>query len=333
MSTDLGPAHSPDPPAGVVRAATQVPVDLLLELTHAVRGELLARGEYLPPRWVEEAAHDLRSGRLRGWVLDPEAGPQGLAFLSARASRAYGHAHVVPGAGSVERVTPLLDVLQRGRPENVPRLDVGLTGLGPDEEGRLRVALRRSPDASTTVRFALEAPVVAPPLPARPEGLLHEAVRSVPLERLAAADWAAFQGTPDQSLAADSAEEDARVLEEITQGLLGRFLEEASTVLVGGDGAVRGFLLSAEQTPRRGIFLDLVVDRSWRGRGVGDYLLRWGLRALAALGYESVRLWVSEENTVARHLYDRAGFVPVGRALLVRYQARGGVPGASGQPH
>ncbi len=310
--------------------ASQAPAALLLELTHGLRSELIARGEFLPPGWVEEAAEDLKAGRLRGWVLMPLRGVGGLAFFSPRAGRAYGHAHVVPGPDALGRLRRLLAVLTAAVAPPEERLDVGITGLTAADEDALRTGTEGTRGESALLRFALDADLGRPlPESVRPAGLSHRPVRASDLAELARLDWMAFQGTPDESLVADSPGEDRRVLDEILRGLLGRFLDEASTVLTTEDGDVLGFLLTAEQTPRRGIFLDLVVRSDRRGQGLGTYLVRWGMRALAALGYTSVRLWVSETNAAARHLYDRHGFSEGGRAVIYRYRAP---PGAGPQP-
>ncbi len=320
-SGTAGPPSSPPVPA------TEVPADALLELTHGLRTELVARGEFLPPSWVEEAAEDLRAGRLRGWVLPPPRTPEGLAFFSPRPGRAYGHVHVVPGPNALPRTRELLAHLVAHLPTARERLDVGLTGLSSEEEDRLRREVDPSRGESVLLRYALEADLGArpEPLPLAAD-LAHAPVASTDLAALATLDWMAFQGTPDETLVADSPGDDRRILDEIVQGLLGRFLAEASTVLRLEDGSLVGFLLSAEQTPRRAIFLDLVVRPDRRGSGVGTYLLRWGLRALAALGYETVRLWVTESNVAARRLYDHHGFRVTGRALIYRLHP----PGAEG---
>ncbi|MCI4337397.1 MAG: GNAT family N-acetyltransferase, partial [Thermoplasmata archaeon] len=143
---------------------------------------------------------------------------------------------------------------------------------------------------------------------------------------LAEFDWHGFQHTPDASLVADSPEEDARVLREILEGRLGRYLNEASTALVDGEGRLAAFLLTSEQNPRRAVYLDLVVRPEARRQGVARYLLKWGARSLAGLGHSAVRLWVSEANSAARTLYDSIGFRPVGRAVIYRF---GGDSGAS----
>lgn len=326
MSGELAPLGEPVPAEGAS-------ADLLLELTHGLRRELLGRGEFLPPDWVEEAANDLRRGRLRGWVLLPRGGSAGVAFFSPRPGRSYGHVHVTSGAGALEASRRLLLALVQGRDRLDARLDVGLTGLSAAEEDELRSSADPSLGESPLLRFVLEVGVeVAPDLPPLPEGLEHRPVRDADSDTLAQLDWIAFQGTADETLVADTPEEDARVLGEIRSGLLGRFLDEASTLLVDAQGRVVGFLLTAEQTPRRAVFLDLVVAPDRRKAGLGRYLLAWGRRALTALGYSTVRLWVSETNFDARRLYDRAGFVPAGRALVYRILPTTPLPRGP-QPH
>ena len=57
--------------------------------------------------------------------------------------------------------------------------------------------------------------------------------------------------------------------------------------------------------------LGILVDRRWRGRGVGRSLMREALRRSRAL-FEVVHLGVHSSNVGARHLYASLGFVPVG---------------------
>lgn len=313
-----GPRSETDPPLRLV-AATDVRLDDLQELTHGLRADLLERGEFLPSSWVEEAAGQLKSGELQGWVLPgPPLG--GLAFVSPRARRAYGHIHLPTGAEAGRRAARLFGPLRTvAASEPRPRIDVGVTGLSAAEEDRL--AAEAPPGESVLFRACLEREI--PPDPPRPgdlpAGWSRGSAAAVALDELAQLDWNAFQGTADATLVADSVEDDRRVLEEIQANRLGRYLDEASTVLRDPHGAVAAFLLSAEQTPHRAIFLDLVVRADVRRQGVARQLLVWGTRALAALGYESVRLWVSDSNRAARSLYDALGFRPRSRAVIYRF--------------
>lgn len=62
----------------------------------------------------------------------------------------------------------------------------------------------------------------------------------------------------------------------------------------------------------------------WR-RGIGTQLLLWTLDELKKLGYNSVSLWVLEENNDARKFYEHNGFIEdgakkeleIGRKLMV----------------
>lgn len=50
------------------------------------------------------------------------------------------------------------------------------------------------------------------------------------------------------------------------------------------------------------------VRPGWRGRGLGRWLLQWGLAQLSAGGYPGAGLSVESENDDALALYERAGF-------------------------
>lgn len=59
--------------------------------------------------------------------------------------------------------------------------------------------------------------------------------------------------------------------------------------------------------------LSVAVDGAYRGRGLSRTLLMTHLGHLAGLGVRTIFLEVEENNQPARRLYDRAGFVVVGR--------------------
>ncbi len=319
-----------DPP----RPARGVPVPALLELIQHLRRALLARGEFLGPSWVEEAARDLHDARIPGWVTGPVTAPTGVAFYSLRPHRAYGHVHVDPSPSPAADAEALALALIDSLPPPILRLDIGTTGLGPEEDSVVTGRLAARPGVSSLHRFALER-AVRPADPAAatpaPRGFALHAIGEIPMESLAQLDWLAFRGTPDESLVADSLEEDRRILEEIVGGELGRFIEEASAALVDDEGRFAAFLLTAEQSARRAVFLDLVVHPAMRGRGLGRFLLTWSMRALFALGYDDVRLWVTAANAPARRLYDAIGFRPVLEASIYRFE-RPGPPTPHPQP-
>ena len=304
-----------------LRPATSVRVDELVELTHALRADLLARGEFLPSSWVEEAAEDLRAGRRAGWVLGAP-GPTGLAFYSLRPHRGYAHVHVTPGGDPVARAARLLREVFRQLPEEILRGEAGVTGLSEPEEEALGREVQTWPGFTVLVRRAMDVDLTGrPPVPLDPlpPSLSPTPARTIPTAALAALDLAAFQGTPDESLVADTVEEDEQVVRDILSGSLGRFLDEASTAIVSDQGHLVGALLTVEHSPRRSVFVDLVVHPSHKRRGLGRYLLRFGLRASAALGYSQVRLWVTETNAPALALYEANGFRPVLRAAVYRF--------------
>lgn len=56
-----------------------------------------------------------------------------------------------------------------------------------------------------------------------------------------------------------------------------------------------------------GFVKDLVVDEAWRGRGLGEALLRHALSTFAARGLPAVELKVHADNSPAIGLYERVG--------------------------
>ncbi|MCI4368585.1 MAG: GNAT family N-acetyltransferase [Thermoplasmata archaeon] len=296
--------------------------EALLELTHAIRAELLRRGEFLPVSWVEEAAEDLRAGRLSGVYLPGTPHPLGVAFLSGRGDRAFGHVHVAAGPGALDAALALSLSLVGGIRAPAIRLDAGFTGLSEEQERALGQQLEKLPGGAQLVRLSLEVRVPTPTAPTGPKvpfGTLLVPVRSVPVDAIVELTRRAFVGTPDEPLLDPSPEGGRRVINEILDGRLGRFLDEASTALVSTDGALLAVILTAEQSARRSIFHGLAVDPAAQRHGFATFLIAWGLRALRALGHETASLWVTELNAPALALYHNVGFQAAGTALLFRY--------------
>lgn len=313
------------------RATTTARRDDLLELTHALRGELRARGESPTGNWVEDLAEDLHAGRIQGWYY-PGPGAS-FGFQSIRGDLAFGHVHAGAGADPLERAEHLVDTLREHMPNGVRAIDVGLTGLSSDQERTLWDRLRERPGTRRIERWAMVRPITptdAAQEPELPSGCRTVPVRDVSLEALGDLDWRSFRSTVDSELFGSDPADYRRVLQELFDNRLGRFLDEASVALINMDGtAVLAGLVTSEQSPRQATYLDIMVDPSHQRRGLGTYVVRWGFRALWALGYESVRLWVTSDNEPARTLYERTGFEPTATASIYRWTR----PGSEGQPH
>lgn len=306
--------------------------DELLELVHDVRASLLARDESPAGDWVERTAEDLRSGVTRGWYYPTSSGA-GLAFFSTSGTEAYGHVHVIEATGAVERSERLVDELVANLPASVRSVNIGFTGLSPAHEQELFARLETRPESTMIERLRLERSLRAddgrPPGPV-PDGLLLVPIRAVTVDALADLDLRSVRNTADAWLIGDRIEEYQRVTAALLEGSLGRFLDEASTALYQADPArLVAAILSAERSPRKGIFVSFMVDPELRRRGYGRYLFRWGLRALWALGYERVQLWVTAANQPARRLYEEFGLEPTARSVIYRVTR----PSEEAHPH
>lgn len=316
----------------IPRPTTTASLDELLEIVQSLKHELARREETVAGDWVEESATELRSGRKVGWYY-PLAEGAGIGFYARRGPDAFGHVHVVAGAAAVERATRLATTLLDALPPDLVAIDLGFTGLLPEQERVVTARLAARPGSTVIERDRMERDL-GPPDPENPprlmEGLVLMPVRSVTLESLAELDRKAFVGTQDELLVGRTTSDYATVLQSILDGRLGRFLDEASTTLLDEDPPrLIGALLSAEQSPRCAVFVEFIVDPAERRRGYGRFLFRWGLRALWALGYGSVRLWVTSTNQPARRLYEEFGFRVTATATIYRWER----PGSDPQPH
>jgi GNAT superfamily N-acetyltransferase len=321
-----------------VDAAAIVPArdarrDELLELLGLTRRELIRRGELVPPHWVDDGVEDLSSGQLVGWYVPPT---RALAFYSRRAHRAYGHVHVADPTDRRAWAVRLLTHLADSLPPEILRFDAGVTGLDEAEEEGFGSDMTARAGSELVRRFAmtLDVPRTASPpsIDLAAAGLVPSAPASVPIEGLQQLDARGFRGSVDASLLADTPGENARLLAELINGTYGRFLAEASRVLLTRDGTPVAAILCAEQSSRTALVLDAVVDPAWRRRGLGLYLFRWSLQALRALGYDAAQLWVTEANVPARALYAKLGFRPWARSVIYRWRREAPTVGAAPQP-
>jgi len=308
-------------PAGLapLRATAGAPRAHLEELLHAVRAELRARDEDPSGAWIEETAAELAGGGKVGWYLDPpERG--GLLFYARRGPALYAHLHAAGGLAPARRL--VAELFER-LPPDATSLDLGFTGLAVGDEHLLVAELARRPGSTVIARVALDRDLAASDaqLASEPPGRLERVpVDAVTLDALAELDRAAFEGSIDALLVGEEPGANRRALEAILAGRLGRFLDEASTALVALEPTrLVGAVLCAERSSRRAVIVALMVEPASRRRGLGRFLLGWGLRALWALGYESARLWVSLENVPARELYRRFGFREVLPATIYRW--------------
>jgi ribosomal protein S18 acetylase RimI-like enzyme len=306
--------------------------DDLLELAQLLRRELALREEGPTGDFVESLATGLRSGEKVGWYY-PTAAGGGLATTSLRGTAAYAHVHVATGPGDLDRAEALSEAVIAALPVEATSICIGFTGLTTADEDRLLERLDRRPGSTPIRRYAMERILSAEDaadLPPLPSGVVPVPIRDVTIDALADLDLRAFAGSIDELLTGSGVGEYRRALEAMLAGEFGAFLDHASTAIYRAEppGLIGG-LLTCENSSRRAVFLDFMVDPRERGRGYGSHLLRWGFRALWALGYERVRLWVSESNRTARRLYDQLGFTVTHRAVIYRWDRGSPAP----QPH
>jgi mycothiol synthase len=106
-------------------------------------------------------------------------------------------------------------------------------------------------------------------------------------------------------------------------------------ILLAVDGVEIAGVITVRPMTGIGWIDELAVRRPWRGRGLGEALLRSAFAHLAELGLGAVRLNVDADNkTGATRLYERVG-MRVRREWLVyekRFEAEGGGDGQGDDP-
>jgi ribosomal protein S18 acetylase RimI-like enzyme len=91
--------------------------------------------------------------------------------------------------------------------------------------------------------------------------------------------------------------------------------DRADLVAVDGSRVVGHLTVAREEGPvcRHVASLGIAVGAPWRGRGVGSALMADAIRWAREMGVEKLALSVYPDNTRAREMYQRFGFVEEGR--------------------
>lgn len=91
---------------------------------------------------------------------------------------------------------------------------------------------------------------------------------------------------------------------------------DSAYVATGQDGEPVGFFCySVNSKENEGFFKFVVVDDQKRGMGCGKEMLHLALRyAFCITGVERVRLNVFDENSAAKHCYEKVGFTQESKA-------------------
>ena len=96
-----------------------------------------------------------------------------------------------------------------------------------------------------------------------------------------------------------------------------RLARRAQFVVSAGGSSVGTAAGARSQDGTSADLISMWVDPAWRGRGVGDLLVRDVLAWAERKRIGEVRLWVTDGNRRAERLYRRHGFVPSGERQLV----------------
>ena len=290
-----------------LRPARELPRDELWNVIGTIRHDLGARGEILPPSWVDETADAIVQGAGAAWYAGERTRPRALGILWVRDGRGYGHLHALAGAAAVPDIASLARRLTEALPDSVGRLDIGSTGLTQPDEVEAGRQLGGEAGFSTLLRHSMARALSAqnpPPEPRWPPGVEVTSVRRVPMEELTALDWRTYRGTPDETLLSASPEGNREVLENALAGLFGPYLDDASPAAREPGGRLLGFAIGCQESLRSGVVLDIAVVPVFKRKGLGEALLLRCLRGLLALGYPRAHLWVTDGNLPARSLYE-----------------------------
>jgi ribosomal protein S18 acetylase RimI-like enzyme len=308
--------------ANEVRAARELPRDVLWNLIGSLRHQLGLRGEILPASWVDETTEAVARGEGHAWFCGERDAPAALAILWIRDRKGFGHLHAATGHAAVGDLVRLGRHAAAELPGEVGRLDMGSTGLGESDERELGQRLSEDPRFTTMIRHSMSRALTnatTPPDPRWPDGVTLSTVRQVPFEELSNLDWRTYRGTPDESLLSGTLEGNRELLSNAMAGMFGPYLDAASPAVLDADRALVGFAVACQESLRSGILLDLAVDPRFRRRGLGEALVLRALRALLALGFSKAHLWVTDGNQPARRLYDKVGFVVDATTAIYRW--------------
>jgi len=121
------------------------------------------------------------------------------------------------------------------------------------------------------------------------------------VEALAELMLDAYRNTID-----DEGEGTDEALEEVNQWFAGTPRLDASWVYASGEIILSASLVSGNQTPMIGY---IITRSTWKGRGLGAYVVRQSLLSLQDGGASEVRAWVTEGNTPSERIMERFGFV------------------------
>lgn len=111
-------------------------------------------------------------------------------------------------------------------------------------------------------------------------------------------------------------EEDTKTLEEVQDWLLGKSPRYKTLLAKQEDGLILGFATLNVFNPRKcydGVAdFSIYIKRSYRGQGIGRFLLRELEKAAKEQGFYKLVLSTPDQNEASKKLYQKAGFTLVG---------------------
>lgn len=282
------------------------------ELERLLSAEIAARYSRFRSDYGAMAQYILsasKAGRLPGILVGPPGDAAGYGFVWAEMGRAgiggvWLRKEASEAAGRVARaLVQEAKCLSRGG-----RVEVQDMGFG---EISFKTALQQAGCISRS-RVFMEVPLGAHfSETALPGGYSSRPLQAGDLLQISSIAHRAFNGSVDSEIDSSygSSLSVLKMLTAVMEGLsYGPVIPRASQVISDESGRLVGFVLVSKFGPASAHVVLVAVGPETEGRGLGRWLVESAARQSASAGLDYLSLYVTEENTRARHLYRHLGF-------------------------
>ena len=122
---------------------------------------------------------------------------------------------------------------------------------------------------------------------------------------------AAYRGTIDDE--GETLEDAVAEIRGTLDGQYGPLLKDCSFAVEQGDGLVAACLITWSDVLRAPFLAYSITHPDHQSRGLGAFLIKMSVNALAARGHRELHLVVTEGNQPAQYLYEKIGFQACGQ--------------------